>query len=152
MTLFYHVLNSCEKRRDPVVCVIYGLLWCIYSTSWCLLILNLIRCLAGTFIGLQDVLARQRNRGWIPGRYRSHWRLLRHGVWLRESPGLLANGVGVKRTSHEVDHSPSSNAKVKNEVIFPFTLPYAFIAWCLIKLWDNFTVLTFSWIRVRLPM
>jgi hypothetical protein len=29
MTFFYQVLNSCEKRRDPVVCVIYGLLWCI---------------------------------------------------------------------------------------------------------------------------
>jgi hypothetical protein len=26
---FYHVLNSCVKRRDPVVCVIYGLLWYI---------------------------------------------------------------------------------------------------------------------------
>jgi hypothetical protein len=29
MFSFYQVLNSCEKRRDPVVCVVYGLLWCI---------------------------------------------------------------------------------------------------------------------------
>jgi hypothetical protein len=47
-------------------------------------------------------------------------------------PGALF--LGVKRLGHEADHSPPSNAKVKNAWSY-ITIPskYAFMAWCSVK-------------------
>jgi hypothetical protein len=40
---------------------------------------------------------------------------------------------GVKRQGREADHSPPASAEVKKMWIYTFTLPYAFMAWCLIS-------------------
>jgi hypothetical protein len=53
-------------------------------------------------------------------------------------PGALS--LGVKRPGHEADHSPLSSAEVKNEWRYIFTPQYVFMAWCLVKYRDNFTL------------
>jgi hypothetical protein len=56
---------------------------------------------------------------------------------------LLSNGYqglflwGVKRPGRKADHSPPSSAEVKNGAI-PLLPQYAFMAWCLVKVQDNF--------------
>jgi hypothetical protein len=40
---------------------------------------------------------------------------------------------GVKRQGREVDHSPLSDAEVKNELSYFSTPLYVFMAWCLVK-------------------
>jgi hypothetical protein len=45
---------------------------------------------------------------------------------------------------HEADHSPLSNAKVKNAWSYTFTLPIIFMAWCLIKQWIHLHSMVFS--------
>jgi hypothetical protein len=47
---------------------------------------------------------------------------------------------GVKRPEREADHSPPTSAKFKNTSIYTSTPPYAFMAQCLIKHRDNFTL------------
>jgi hypothetical protein len=49
-------------------------------------------------------------------------------------------GAGVKRPRREADHSPSSNAEVKNAWSYTFTPPYIIMAWCLVKHRDNFAI------------
>jgi hypothetical protein len=52
--------------------------------------------------------------------------------------------VGVKRPGRETDHSPPSSAEVKNEWSYTFTLPYVFMAWCLIEEWILLRGVVFS--------
>jgi hypothetical protein len=40
---------------------------------------------------------------------------------------------GLKWLGREADHSPLSNAEVKNARSYTSTPPYVFVAWCLIK-------------------
>jgi hypothetical protein len=56
-------------------------------------------------------------------------------------PGVLSPAV--KRPGREADHSLSSSAEVKNSWHYAFTPKYAFVAWCLVKHRDNFTLFTF---------
>jgi hypothetical protein len=46
-------------------------------------------------------------------------------------PGALS--LGVKHPECEANHSPPPSAEVKNDVAVSPTLPYVFIAWCLIN-------------------
>jgi hypothetical protein len=52
-----------------------------------------------------------------------------------------AVSLGVKRLEREADHSPPSNAEVKNEWSYTSTLRHAYMAWCSVKnKGDNFTL------------
>jgi hypothetical protein len=53
-------------------------------------------------------------------------------------PGTLS--LWVKRPGREADHSPPSSAEVKNAWSYTSTLHYVFMAWCLVKQRDNFTL------------
>jgi len=54
-------------------------------------------------------------------------------------PGALS--LGMKRPRRESDHSPPSIAEVKMCVSnYTCTLQYVFMAWCLVKHRDNFTL------------
>jgi hypothetical protein len=53
-------------------------------------------------------------------------------------PGTLS--LGVKRQGHEADHSPPSSAEVKNAWSYTSTPQYVFMAWCLVKRRDKFTL------------
>jgi hypothetical protein len=53
----------------------------------------------------------------------------------------------VKWPKREADHSPTS-AEVKNAWRYTSTFKYVFMAWCLVKHWDNFTF-TFSIYRTQ---
>jgi hypothetical protein len=69
------------------------------------------------------------------------------GIFLLSTPSRLVLGPtqppiqcvqgalspGIKRPGREADHSPPSNAEVKNTWIYTCTPPYAFMAWCLIS-------------------
>jgi hypothetical protein len=62
-------------------------------------------------------------------------------------PGALSPEV--KRPEREPDHSPPSNALVKNAQRYTSTLPYVSVAWCLVKkaqghLYLYFTLLYFT--------
>jgi hypothetical protein len=46
---------------------------------------------------------------------------------------------GMKLPGREVDHSYPFSAEVKNTWRYTSTLPYVFMAWCLVKHRDNFT-------------
>jgi hypothetical protein len=50
-----------------------------------------------------------------------------------------ALSLGIKRPGREADHSFPSTAEVKNAWSYTSTLPYVFMAWCLVKHRDNFT-------------
>jgi hypothetical protein len=57
---------------------------------------------------------------------------------------LLSNGTGAnfsgdKVAGREADHSPPASVQVHKMWTYKSTLPYAFMAWCLIKHMDNFT-------------
>jgi hypothetical protein len=45
----------------------------------------------------------------------------------------------VKRLQREADHSPPSDTEVKNAWGYTSTSPCVFIAWCVVKHWENFT-------------
>jgi hypothetical protein len=45
---------------------------------------------------------------------------------------------GVKQPGCEADHSPPSNAEVKNAWSYTSNPQHAFVAWCLVKHRDNF--------------
>jgi hypothetical protein len=47
--------------------------------------------------------------------------------------------LGIKRPGREADHSPPSNAEVKNAWIYTSAPQYVFVAWCLVKHRDDFT-------------
>jgi hypothetical protein len=51
--------------------------------------------------------------------------------WLLGGGG--AHSPGVKQPGHEADDSSPSIAKVKSAWSYTSTLPYTFMAWCLIK-------------------
>jgi hypothetical protein len=53
-------------------------------------------------------------------------------------PGVLS--LGVKRPRREADHSPPSRAKVKKAWSYTSTPQYVFMAWCLVKNRNNFTL------------
>jgi hypothetical protein len=56
--------------------------------------------------------------------------------WLWGQPAsypMGTGGRGVKRSLCEVNHSPSSSAKIKNVWSYTFTPPYVCMAWCLVK-------------------
>jgi hypothetical protein len=57
--------------------------------------------------------------------------------------GVLS--LRIKRPGRETDHSPPSSAEVKNEWSYTSTPQYVFMAWCLVKHWDNFTFFTFTY-------
>jgi hypothetical protein len=46
-------------------------------------------------------------------------------------PGALSSGV--KRPGREAEHSPATSVEVKKMWIYTSTLPYAFMAWCLVS-------------------
>jgi len=48
--------------------------------------------------------------------------------------------VSSNRHGHEANHSPSSSAKVKVHGAIPQLPQYVFMAWCLGKHRDNFTL------------
>jgi hypothetical protein len=47
--------------------------------------------------------------------------------------------LGIKRPGREAHHSPPSSAEIKNAWRYTSTLPYVFMASCLIKHRDSFT-------------
>jgi hypothetical protein len=47
---------------------------------------------------------------------------------------------GVKRPVREADHLPTSSAEVKNAWSYTSAPQYVFMAWCLVKHRDNFTL------------
>jgi hypothetical protein len=51
-----------------------------------------------------------------------------------------ALSLGVKRPGRDADHSSPSSAEVKNAWSYTSTPQYVFIAWCLVKHRDNFTL------------
>jgi hypothetical protein len=54
-------------------------------------------------------------------------------------PGTLF--LGVKRPGRAADHSPPSTAEIKNAWSYTSSPPYVFMAWCLVKHRDSFTLL-----------
>jgi hypothetical protein len=52
---------------------------------------------------------------------------------------------GIKRPGREADHSPPSNAEVKNAWSYTSTPQYVFMTWCLVKHRDNFTFYIYLW-------
>jgi hypothetical protein len=52
----------------------------------------------------------------------------------------VAVSLGVKWPGREADHTPPSSAEVKNAWRYTYTPQYIFMAWCLVKHMDNFTV------------
>jgi hypothetical protein len=54
--------------------------------------------------------------------------------------GTGAIFLGVKRPGREADHSAPSSAEVKNAWSYTSTPQYVFMAWCLVKHRDNFTL------------
>jgi hypothetical protein len=57
--------------------------------------------------------------------------------------------VGVKRLERETDHSPPSSAEVKNALSYTSTPQHVFMAWCLVKHRDDFTLLlSVDWIHL----
>jgi hypothetical protein len=48
--------------------------------------------------------------------------------------------LGVKWLGHEADHSCPHSGEVKNEWNYTSTSPYIFMAWCLFKDRNNFTL------------
>jgi hypothetical protein len=69
------------------------------------------------------------------------WCLVKHRDNFNFTFYLLpgAPSLGVKRPWREADHSPPSNAEVKNAWSYTSTPQYVFMAWCLVKHGDNFT-------------
>jgi hypothetical protein len=61
-----------------------------------------------------------------------------HSAPIEWVPGALS--LGVKRPRGEAEHSPPSSAEVKNAWSYNFTPQYAFMAWCLVKHRDTFTL------------
>jgi hypothetical protein len=53
-------------------------------------------------------------------------------------PGALSPGV--KRPRREADHSPPTSTEVKKTWVYTSTPRYAFMAQCLVKYRDNFTL------------
>jgi len=45
----------------------------------------------------------------------------------------------IKQPGHEADYSPQFSAEIKNVWSYTSTIPYVFMAWCLVKHSDNFT-------------
>jgi hypothetical protein len=50
-----------------------------------------------------------------------------------------ALSLRVSRPGREADHSPPSNASIKNAWSYTSTLPSVFMVWYFVKDWDNFT-------------
>jgi hypothetical protein len=72
---------------------------------------------------------------------------LRHHVKIGSGahPGSYPLGTGdsfpgVKWPGREAHHSPPSSAEVKNVWSYTFTPQYVFIAWCLVKYRNYFTL------------
>jgi hypothetical protein len=70
----------------------------------------------------------------------------------------VALSLSVKRPGHETDHSPPTSAEAKITWSYTSTVPYVFIAQCLVKLRDNFlhfsayfTVLYIPCINILFP-
>jgi hypothetical protein len=57
-------------------------------------------------------------------------------------PGVLS--LGVKRPGRKADHSLPSTAEVKNAWSYTSIPQYTFMAWCLVKHRDNFTLRYFT--------
>jgi len=51
-----------------------------------------------------------------------------------------ALSMGVKQPGHEADHSPPSSAKIMNTWSYTSNPQYIFMAWCLVKHRNNFTL------------
>jgi hypothetical protein len=58
---------------------------------------------------------------------------------IQRVPGALS--LGVKRPGRETNHSPPPNAEVKNVRRYTSTRHYVFMAWCLVKHRDDFTLM-----------
>jgi len=57
---------------------------------------------------------------------------------IKRNPGVLSPWV--KRQEREADYSHPSSVEVKNSWSYTSTPQYVFIAWCLVKHRDNFTI------------
>jgi hypothetical protein len=66
---------------------------------------------------------------WVPRDWESRMAVLARTR--RHLPSLQS--LGVKRSGHEADHSPPSNAETKNTWTYTSTSPYIFLAQCLIS-------------------
>jgi hypothetical protein len=78
------------------------------------------------------------NRASIPGRCRNiflpHVDQPDSGVHPASHPKNIGGSLpGVKRPERKIDHSPPTNAEVKNEWNYKSTPPYVFTAWCFVK-------------------
>jgi hypothetical protein len=62
-------------------------------------------------------------------------------------PGAFS--LGIKWLGREPDHSPPSNAEVKNAWSYTSTPQYVFMAWCLVKHRDNFTFLPLPFMSLK---
>jgi hypothetical protein len=51
-----------------------------------------------------------------------------------------ALSLGIKRLGREADYSHATSAEVKKAWIYASTPPYVFMAWCLVKRGDQFTL------------
>jgi hypothetical protein len=87
------------------------------------------------------------NRGSIPGtgwEFFSSPPLCPERLW--GPPSLQSNGYGgdlsveVKRPGPEADHSSLSTAEAKNAWGYTSSHAHVFMAWCLVKHKDNFTI------------
>jgi hypothetical protein len=65
-------------------------------------------------------------------------------------PGGLS--LGIKWPDHESDHSPPSSVQVKNAWSYTSTPQYAFMAWCLVKHRDNFTLIFLKFKQPQLSL
>jgi hypothetical protein len=63
---------------------------------------------------------------------------------------LWVLSTGVKRQGREADHSPPTSAEVKKTWIYKSTLPYIFMAYCLVKHRDNFTFILLLALRCEI--
>jgi hypothetical protein len=103
--------------------------------------------------GLDDRVSRVRFPA-EAGKFSHHHRVQNgsgsHPASIQWVPGALS--LRVKRPGRESDHSPPSSAEVNKAWSYTSTPQYVFMAWCLVKHRDNFTLFVIClciFIRVR---
>jgi hypothetical protein len=77
-------------------------------------------------------------------------------IW--SPPSLLCNGYQrffpykVKRPGREADHSPPSSAEVKNAWYYTSIPPYALMAWCSVKIYEQLYLYLYYNIKLQDPL
>jgi hypothetical protein len=80
---------------------------------------------------------RPRGRSSSPGRVRNFFDVVQTGSAVTQPIQLVP---GVKRSVREADHTSSYCRSQENVDLYTSTTPYAFMAYCLIKHRNNFTL------------